>query len=205
MEATTKDFRSRISAKITRCLWLWGKRKNHSRTDYCRYTGHSPETAKISSALPSHDQNVTALSVCPHPEWGTSWKDEFLHLEELRKELWLHFWSQQIFPAEFIFTMSSAQLSFVPGECTCAKNGWFVTNGDKVNGEEERQCLSKKPAHINSSTPCTGKSGLAPKDHSVTSDPQYLSIFCHWHKLLRAIPLILVIFYCQSSLVHSGQ
>lgn len=48
-----------------------------------------------------------------------------------------------------------------------------------VNGEEEKQCLSQEPAHISSSSPCTlpgGKSGLAPKDQKVPSEPQHSSI-----------------------------
>lgn len=53
--------------------------------------GHSAKTAKISSVLPLHDQHVTGLSVCPHPKTGIPWKDEFLYLEELHKELCLQF------------------------------------------------------------------------------------------------------------------
>lgn len=113
-------------------------------------------------------------------------------------------------PSRF-FLQSLSSLCVICTTFLCARGmhvckKWMIC--DKllpVNGEEERQCLSTKPAHINSSTPCTGKSGLAPKDQTVTSEPQYLSIFCHWHELLGAIPLILVILYCQSSLVHSGQ
>lgn len=66
-----------------------------------------------------------------------------------------------------------------------------------VNGEEEKQCLSQEPAHISSSTPCTGNSGLAPKDQTVPSEPQHSCSSCHWHKLLGAIPQISVILYCQ--------
>lgn len=104
-----------------------GKRKNHSRTDSCRYTGHSPKIAKISSGLPSYDQHVTALSVLiPKQE----------HHGKMNFSIWKKSIRNHVFiltPADFscrlyFHSVSSAQLSFVPRECMGAKKRQFVTD-----------------------------------------------------------------------------
>lgn len=163
MEATTKDFRSRIFATSTRYLLLGVKRNNHSRTDSCRYTGHSPKTAKISSALPSHDQHVTALSVLiPKLE----------HHGKMNFSIWKNSIRNYVLssdPSRFLLQSLSSlcvictTFLHAKGVHVCRK--WTIC--DKllpVNAEEEKQCLSQEPAHIRNSSPCTlGESQALPQ------------------------------------------